>query len=179
MSERKDPTEILVRGTSYPRLRYCDVRGGWSGPGDFDREPLFARRGNWVSASAANVVLGPERAEAVWAMGDYHLQSRAGRWDPQAQGWVQDAVSSPCIDAGDPNLDASAERMPNGGRINMGAFGGTPEASLSQGERPYGTDADPNEIIDYGPLSQTLPSGTRTACLSNWLGQAFSTARWM
>jgi hypothetical protein len=96
------PAEILVRGTSYPRLRYCDVRGGWSGPGDFDRDPLFARHGNWVSAGAAGVVLGPEHAEAVWATGDYHLQARAGRWDPWAQGWVQDAASSPCIDAGAP-----------------------------------------------------------------------------
>jgi len=37
--------------------------------------------------------------------------------------WVNDAVSSPCIDAGDPNSDWTAEPSPNGSRINMGAYG--------------------------------------------------------
>jgi hypothetical protein len=34
--------------------------------------------------------------------GDYHLKSEAGRWDVNMQVWVTDAVTSPCIDAGDP-----------------------------------------------------------------------------
>ncbi|MDP2896114.1 MAG: choice-of-anchor Q domain-containing protein [bacterium] len=46
------------------------------------------------------------------ANGDYHLLS-----------W------SPCIDAGDPSSPFSEEPQPNGGRINMGAYGNTPEAS--------------------------------------------------
>ena len=37
--------------------------------------------------------------------------------------------SSPCIDAGDPADDFSFEPAPNGGRINMGMFGNTSEAS--------------------------------------------------
>jgi hypothetical protein len=41
-------------------------------------------------------------------------------------------TGSPCIDAGDPASDCDAELSPNGGRINMGAYGGTPQASLSQ-----------------------------------------------
>ena len=45
--------------------------------------------------------------------------------------WVSDDVNSPCIDAGDPNSDWSGELEPNGSRMNMGAFGGTPQASLS------------------------------------------------
>jgi hypothetical protein len=46
-------------------------------------------------------------------------------------GWVSDSVTSPCIDAGDPNSDYSQEPIPNGGRINMGAYGNTGQASKS------------------------------------------------
>ncbi len=41
-------------------------------------------------------------------------------------------AGSPCIDAGDPGSEFALEPEPNGGRINMGAYGGTPQASLSQ-----------------------------------------------
>jgi parallel beta-helix repeat protein len=40
-------------------------------------------------------------------------------------------AGSPCIDAGDPATSVGSEPLPNGGRINMGAYGGTPQASLS------------------------------------------------
>jgi len=62
---------------------------------------------------------------------DLHLKSQAGRWDPNSQSWVKDDVTSPCIDAGDPNSPVGLELFPNGGRINMGAYGGTAEASKS------------------------------------------------
>ncbi len=39
---------------------------------------------------------------------------------------------SPCVDAGDPFSDYSNEPEPNGGRINMGAYGGTWEATTSE-----------------------------------------------
>jgi hypothetical protein len=68
---------------------------------------------------------------AVWVPGDYHLMSEAGRWDLATGTWVQDSVTSPCIDAGDPNSPVEQESLPNGGRINMGAYGGTGQASLS------------------------------------------------
>ncbi|MBP7050082.1 MAG: right-handed parallel beta-helix repeat-containing protein [Phycisphaerae bacterium] len=81
-------------------------------------DPLFANPGHWNSATS-------------WTDGDYHLKSQAGRWDPNTGGWVQDNVTSPCIDAGDPNSPIGLEPFPNGGRINMGAYGGTAEASKS------------------------------------------------
>ncbi|MFB0525300.1 MAG: right-handed parallel beta-helix repeat-containing protein, partial [Phycisphaerae bacterium] len=62
---------------------------------------------------------------------DYHLKSEAGRWDPTSGSWVLDDVTSPCIDAGDPTWPVGDEPEPNGQRINMGAFGGTPQASMS------------------------------------------------
>ena len=42
-------------------------------------------------------------------------------------------MTSPGIDAGDPASDFSQEESPNGSRINMGAYGGTPFASKSGG----------------------------------------------
>ncbi len=47
-----------------------------------------------------------------------------------------DDVTSPCIDAGDPNSDWTGETWPHGGRINMGAYGGTREASMSTQPQP-------------------------------------------
>ena len=63
--------------------------------------------------------------------GDYHLKSQAGRWDANSEAWMQDDVTSPCIDAGDPMNPIGLEPFPNGGRVNMGAYGGTVEASKS------------------------------------------------
>ncbi len=63
--------------------------------------------------------------------GDLHLKSQAGRWDPNSESWVQDVVTSPAIDAGDPASPIGLEPFPNGGIINMGAYGGTEEASKS------------------------------------------------
>jgi len=41
---------------------------------------------------------------------------------------------SPCVDAGDPASDYSLEPQPNGCRIDMGAYGNTPEATPSPGD---------------------------------------------
>jgi hypothetical protein len=62
---------------------------------------------------------------------DFHLKSEAGRWDPNGQTWVQDEATSPCIDRGDPDSDWSAELWSHGGYVNMGAYGGTSQASMS------------------------------------------------
>jgi hypothetical protein len=63
--------------------------------------------------------------------GDYHLRSTAGRWDPASSTWVTDTNTSLCIDAGNPGCDPADEPVPNGNRINMGAYGGTAKASKS------------------------------------------------
>ncbi len=63
--------------------------------------------------------------------GDCHLKSQAGHWDRNTEDWIFDDVSSPCIDAGDPNAPLGAEAFPNGGYANLGAHGGTSEASRS------------------------------------------------
>ncbi|MBL7152455.1 MAG: right-handed parallel beta-helix repeat-containing protein [Phycisphaerae bacterium] len=77
------------------------------GTGERHEDPLFA--------DAAN--------------GDYHLKSQAGRWDANDGGWTIDDETSPCIDRGNPATPIGHEPFPNGARINMGAYGGTNEAS--------------------------------------------------
>jgi len=49
---------------------------------------------------------------------------------------VIDDVTSPCIDAGDPMTPIGLELFPNGGIINMGAYGETAEASKSYFAEP-------------------------------------------
>jgi hypothetical protein len=64
------------------------------------------------------------------AAGDFHLKSMSGRYSNGV--FVVDAVHSPAIDVGDPAMAVGAEAFPNGGRINLGAYGGTAEASKSR-----------------------------------------------
>ena len=69
--------------------------------------------------------------------GDYHLKSQAGRWDANEGRWTIDEVTSPCIDAGNPMTAIGHEPFPNGGIINMGAYGGTAQASKSYFGAPF------------------------------------------
>ncbi|MGA2621198.1 MAG: right-handed parallel beta-helix repeat-containing protein [Thermoguttaceae bacterium] len=69
----------------------------------------------------------PLFADAVG--GDLHLMSRSGRYVPATDLWVADTADSPCIDRGDPASDYSLEPPLNGGRINLGAYGNTDQAS--------------------------------------------------
>ena len=112
-------------------IRYSTISGGWVGMGNLDADPLFAAGDQWVSRNDPNTAVKPDDPDAVWIMGDYHLQSQAGRWDPKIRKWVRDEVASPCIDAGDPDVAYGHEIFPNGLTINMGAYGGTVEASKS------------------------------------------------
>lgn len=123
---------IIVPTGATVNVRHCDIESGrdvifgdgavnW-GPGNIDTPPCVARMGDWQSR------------------GDYHLKSQAGRWDPNHASWVKDNVMSPCIDAGDPNGDWTGELWPHGKRVNMGAYGGTPQASMSLSA--FGSTAD-------------------------------------
>ena len=109
----------------------CDVQGGWPGDGNLDVDPQLARQGSWLDADDPNTTVAPGTPGAIWTCGDYHLKSEVGRWQSGVQDWVSDAVTSPCIDAGDPDSDWTAETWPHGQRINLGVYGGTWQASLS------------------------------------------------
>jgi hypothetical protein len=107
-------------------IAYSDICNGWSGEGNMDLDPCFADPGYWDPNGTPE-----DPNDDIWIDGDYHLKSQAGRWGPAKQAWIRDDVTSPCIDAGDPMSPIGQEPFPNGGRVNMGAYGGTIEASKS------------------------------------------------
>ncbi|MHC4061168.1 MAG: LamG domain-containing protein [Planctomycetota bacterium] len=85
---------------------------------------------------------------------DYHLLSERGRYWPEHDVWVLDDVTSPCVDGGDPNDNPADERMPNGGRINMGVYGGTAYASMSEWPLKSDTDRDGRvSMMDFAILA--------------------------
>jgi len=99
-------------------VQYSCIQDGAIGAGNLTVDPLFA--------DATNV--NP-------SLRDYHLRSTRGRFMPDYAGaekgiWVLDEETSPCVDAGNPLINPISERMPNGGRINMGAYGNTYHASM-------------------------------------------------
>ena len=109
------------------QVRYSCTIEAEADEGNINTEPLFVDPNN----------------------GDYHLRSERGRYWPEHDIWVLDKVTSPCIDGGDPTADPSGEPMPNGGFLNMGAYGGTPYASMS--EMPC-FDPDVNQDGFVNPL---------------------------
>ncbi len=126
------PNDFHLKGECYPVITYCAVseEGHFlndilSGDGNIETDPMFAMPGRWRSTS----ILDP--SDSDWIMGDYHLQSEYGRWDPLMQQWTLDDTTSHCIDAGDPMASLEDEPSPNGGIINMGAYGGSVEGSQS------------------------------------------------
>lgn len=79
--------------------------------------------------------------------GDFHLLSYTGRWDAKSRQWVHDAMdmTSPCIDTGDSADPIGAERSPDGNNINMGAYGGTAQASKGYGSLIFHIAEDGND----------------------------------
>jgi parallel beta-helix repeat protein len=112
-----------------------------------------------------NRVISAEEMTAVYNSGldvgfgdatsnDFHLRSEKGRYvplDPTVNGgieglWTFDDTTSICIDAGDPQIDPLGEKLPNGGRLNQGAYGGTACASMS--EWPLKGDLNHDGAVD-------------------------------
>jgi len=115
---------------------------GWSGSlggvGNIGIDPYVAHGGYWADSGDPNLPVDWRRLKnVVWVDGDYHLKSQGGRWLPDEGRWTTDEVTSPCIDAGDPLSPVGHEPFPNGGRVNMGAYGGTAEASKSYFGYPF------------------------------------------
>jgi len=112
-------------------ITYSDIQGGWPGEGNIDKDPCFAKPGYWDPNGTSQ-----DPNDDFWVDGDYHLKSQAGRWDADDGRWTKDELTSLCIDAGDPASPIGLEPFPNGGIINMGAYGGTVEASKSYFGQP-------------------------------------------
>ncbi len=146
------PFEGVTQDTELT-VNYSLLLEAWHslGVGNIDDDPLFARVGYWDPNDTPE-----DTKDDFWIEGDYHLKSQAGRWDPNSRSWVADNVTSRCIDAGNESLEWKNEPWPHGGRINMGAYGGTPEASMSLSL--VGSPADLNgdnriDLRDYTALA--------------------------
>ena len=121
-----DSGNELYSSSSTVTVTYCDIQGGWLDTGNIDSDPCFTDPCN----------------------GDYHLKSEFGCWSESGQSWVFDDVSSPCIDAGAPTSDWTAELWPHGKRINMGAYGGTSQASKSTSQEGNIADLNKDGLVD-------------------------------
>ncbi|MDP2895883.1 MAG: right-handed parallel beta-helix repeat-containing protein [bacterium] len=97
--------------------------------------PMYSCIQGWVGGGKGNVGYYPHFVDAQNA--DYHLKS-----------W------SPCIDAGDPTSAFFQEPQPNGGRINMGAYGNTSEATSKSPDTDSDQLPDAWEMEYFGDLSQ-------------------------
>ena len=84
---------------------------------------------------------------------DFHLKSRVGRFGSSSWGtgaWVADTANSPAIDAGDPAADYAREPAgANGGRLNLGAYGNTPQASKTDPYAPAIASVVADTVSDY------------------------------
>jgi len=146
-NEANQGPQICLLDNSSASVKYCDIQGAemavydpcdglaW-GTANMDADPCFAS-------------FDPNGDPNKW---DFHLQSAYGRWEPNSRSWVTDSNTSPCIDAGDPNSDWSGEPWPNGKRINMGAYGGTSQASMNGNPADFDINGSVN-FTDFAAFS--------------------------
>ena len=126
---------------------------GWDAT-NIDVWPGFGAPGAWLPEPF------PAAGDATWLPGDYHLLSTQGRWQPdhdptQNQGqWVADMEDSALIDTGDPLTPWQAECWPNGAIVNLGAYGGTSQASLSCSMVGEPADLDVDGIVNLADFAR-------------------------
>jgi len=113
---------------------------GWTGNlgglGNINEDPLFVEPGYWNRNDTPD-----DPNDDFWVAGDCHLLSFGWWWDANVERWRWDYVTSPCIDAGNPGTPLGYElsivpmdptnKWGINLRINMGAYGGTSEASMA------------------------------------------------
>ncbi len=132
----------LDEGFGTLSISYSCVQGG--------QEDIYPGVGGTLNWLSGNIDSDPYFADK--ANSDCHLKSTAGRWDPNTNTWAIDDQNSPCIDTGDPNSEWTQELWPHGKRINMGAFGQTPQASMSTSTTGNIADLNNNGSVDWTDL---------------------------
>ena len=160
-----------------PVVTYSCIQGGWPGVGNIDADPCFADPNN----------------------GDYHLKSEGWRWDANRKVWTWDDVTSPCIDAGNPGCALGDELLsvpddPNNEwgenlRINMGAYGGTAEASMGLPGWALLADLTNDGIVDFVDLAafvnywletgECIPSDLNRSQAVDFVDFAFMALHWL
>jgi hypothetical protein len=93
---------------------------------------IYQTLSRWVRDNAQDVhSLSHDPGFVAPASGDFHERSVAGHFAVTSGTFVVDLETSPLVDAGSPAGYYTNELDPNGLRLNIGLYGGTPEASLS------------------------------------------------
>jgi len=105
-----------------------------------------ARGGISVDPKFKSIKLGTQFHDTNDKTADLHLQSESGSWNDAAQIWEIDTITSKCINGGDPVSGFANELIPNGNRINLGAYGNTEFASKGSKSPPI-ADAGKDQYI--------------------------------
>ena len=174
-------------------ITYSDICGGFPGLGNIDLDPCFVAQGYW--ADPCNTPGDP--ADDLWVVGDYHLKSFGWRWDSSRQRWDYDEVTSRCIDAGNPGAPLAAELLTVPAdpthqyglnrHLNMGAYGGTAEASMPPHDWALLADLTNDgfvDLADYAPFTNDFPDIPHPADLNrdgaiNLLDLTLQAADWL
>ncbi len=110
--------------------------------------PIYSCIQAWTGGGQGNIAHHPYFVDAP--NGDYHLKS-----------W------SPCIDAGAPGSPCWEEPAPSGGRINIGAYGNTPEATSKSADSDNDGLADDWEMEFFRDLRQEASDDADGDLISN------------
>ncbi|MBL7066628.1 MAG: choice-of-anchor D domain-containing protein [Candidatus Marinimicrobia bacterium] len=133
---------IEIYGGSTFKMVNCTITDNSSGIilGYLDQSPsitntiIFGNTGKQVHIEKNdNPAITYSNVQDTLLPGEGNLSTVPHFFDPE-NGDYHLCSSSPCIDAGDPASDYSLEPTYNGRRINMGAYGGTLEATPSSPE---------------------------------------------
>gem|GEM_PF-305830 len=167
-------SQLGVENGGTVEISYCNIQGGlgavsgqgdviW-GPGNIDADPRFVSVGAWTVDPFA------------WTEGDYHLKSEGWRWSERVvhgSHWVYDYTTSPCVDAGNPGTPLGDEPMsvpddPDNQwgvnlRVNMGAYGGTRQASMPPHDWALLADLDNDGSVNAADLALQV---------QDWLAEA-------
>jgi hypothetical protein len=150
-------------------------------------DPGFVQPGFWEETPqrAASGSGSTNEGKKVLVEGDYHLKTEGWRWNSgqwvHGSPWYFDTTTSPAVDAGDPmdSLGEELERAPGDPEgqwgfnhaIDLGAYGGTGEASLSPTWASPAPGVGAVDLRDYWPWRGTF--------INRWfVHNPQGTARW-
>jgi len=155
---------IEVPSGSALDISYCDLQGGLEG----------ITGGGTVNWGLGNIDAYPYFVDATNE--DYRLRSEGWQWSKyliHGSHWTYDYVSSGCIDAGNPGSPLGDELLTipddpdhiwgENLRINMGAFGGTVQASMPPYDWALLGDLTNNGTVDYDDLARQVEDWLTTA----------------
>ncbi len=128
-------------------LNRCD----FSGDGKIQLEDFAILAANWQVTSET---LTPDlNRDQIVDIADFRVFSR-GLWGPrQNRGWwFNDTIDSPALDAGPVESPWHNELWPHGQRINLGAYGNTPQASGSPNHIGNVADTNLDNIVNNDDL---------------------------